>query len=594
MLKILSFIIFFLLVASNINATYENAEFLLLELNMNGTLDIKQVAPTYTLGNITINISAFPMNTFQQNILLVSTLPPSDGALIIKDPVPSTYPYQVNIELRQEYSVKSVNQKISYRRYALPDEIKMYLAPGNAADANSKIEQVASGISKTDDYYEVVVNTAVYMTNFRIENLSLGDGTKEKATEVLDRGTGDEIGISALFISLLRSMNIPARFVYGLYEKGGIFIPHYWVEVYIPQVGFVPFDITAHEFGIINPTHIKLKEMQEINPFFVSYKTDVKEGVNIIASDLGYDVKVKQVSSKLMILADAEMIPLSNHVKPNSYNIIEVVFHNKYPFYLPIYFGFANSSLIPSNQFILLSPGTTQSKIYTIPPQKEGVSTLSSQKQEFQPYTDMHTEILISKEGEYYSKEDVEKLLNQDIHFISSIISKQKIQAVLSSRFTDDEIVEFVHQAEYTKDSIEIRKSSYLDKVEQSTKINLTIIPSRVLYNFSVYENIPKCLAEKIDEIVFREGNYTILNADPLIAWHFIEVTDRIDLSYELKDLKDIKNCENESLTLALAEEIGKEIILKESISWWKIILPLFFIPLIIGILVFFSKYKEG
>ncbi len=67
------------------------------------------------------------------------------------------------------------------------------------------------------------------------------------------------------------------------------------------------------------------------------------------------------------------------------------------------------------------------------------------------------------------------------------------------------------------------------------TVITNSIIPTEELNDASYYLHIPKCLSEHLDKIDFSQKNYEVIKEDPLIAWHFSNVKDRIDLTYKIK-----------------------------------------------------------
>jgi hypothetical protein len=66
------------------------------------------------------------------------------------------------------------------------------------------------------------------------------------------------IGFSSLLIAFLRSVGIPAKYVFGFSASGTEMKEHSWVEVYIPEHGFIELDPTYGEFGYVDASHIKL------------------------------------------------------------------------------------------------------------------------------------------------------------------------------------------------------------------------------------------------------------------------------------------------------------------------------------------------
>ncbi len=82
-------------------------------------------------------------------------------------------------------------------------------------------------------------------------------------------------------------------------------------------------------------------------------------------------------------------------------------------------------------------------------------------------------------------------------------------------------------------------KTKFEQSVEFAYEEDKTIINNRIetdADSLDYYLELPKCLAEHIDQVEFElpEG-YEIIEEDPLVVWHFADVNDRVDLSYEVK-----------------------------------------------------------
>lgn len=76
-------------------------------------------------------------------------------------------------------------------------------------------------------------------------------------------------------------------------------------------------------------------------------------------------------------------------------------------------------------------------------------------------------------------------------------------------------------------------KTSYSIK-EDAALVTHTITSKENISNMEFRLYIPKECANSTKTIQFHLPNYTVLNEDPLIAWHFTDVKDTIDLSYRL------------------------------------------------------------
>ena len=104
-----------------------------------------------------------------------------------------------------------------------------------------------------------------------------------------------------------------------------------------------------------------------------------------------------------------------------------------------------------------------------------------------------------------------------------------------------------------------------MDKERNVTIVNLTIIPNGTIYNFTYYEEIPKCLIELIKRgyinesiIKFYNNNFTIIKEDPLIMWQFPVLDKKTVLGYEIKKAA-LEDCLKLLKGLSFAEAIEAE-----------------------------------
>jgi len=200
------------------------------------------------------------------------------------------------------------------------------------------------------------------------------------------------------------------------------------------------------------------------------------------------------------------------------------------------------------------------------------------------------------------------------VEFIIPILNPGEeitIQYSLPSRVSLEKIAEIesdVSAAELSKEEMDKEVSKTLERSEETskftniekrvveengkTKIILNIEPGKKLYNFTVYEEIPKCLAQRINEILATNQNFTIIEDDPLIAWHFAELDSNVDLFYEVGKLTDF-DCADSSATLALAEEIAGEYLETDFQKYAKLMIPILLVPLVAWLFIFLGKFGE-
>ncbi len=166
----------------------------------------------------------------------------------------------------------------------------------------------------------------------------------------------------------------------------------------------------------------------------------------------------------------------------------------------------------------------------------------------------------------------------------------KKIAYQTGDASTEAHILEGYRKA---SDSVEIDRKIEYDPVEKKTRIHTVLKSTKVICGLKVYEDIPKCLAEKLEEIDFEDKNFEIINPDPMIMWHFTAAYDKdIDLSYEIEKLADT-GCTDQITTLAVAEEIGKDCVKQLTPSLFKAVFPVLLIPLIAMLFIYFDRFKK-
>ncbi len=124
---------------------------------------------------------------------------------------------------------------------------------------------------------------------------------------------------------------------------------------------------------------------------------------------------------------------------------------------------------------------------------------------------------------------------------------------------------------------VSIRKSSVIS--DERTAIRIEIIPIRAMKNMTIFEYIPKFVAHSTDEIKFSIQP-EIIREDPLVAWHFAELDEKTEISYEV--IGEIEDAAFKTSTITIAE--GSEPMER---AWYFDLIPLLIIPVIGFIFIF-------
>ncbi|MHC4364614.1 MAG: transglutaminase-like domain-containing protein [Planctomycetota bacterium] len=130
------------------------------------------------------------------------------------------------------------------------------------------IQQVAENINGQTET-ETARNIYEYITN----HLKYVPRTDELgAAKALQKKQGDCIEYADLFVALCRAKNIPARVVKGYVTEFDVSPEHAWGEVYLKDLGWVPFDLI---YGDVEQKSVKNDRFQKLKPIYI-YLTNIR------------------------------------------------------------------------------------------------------------------------------------------------------------------------------------------------------------------------------------------------------------------------------------------------------------------------------
>lgn len=382
MKKRILLLMFLVLVNSVFAQDFQNSESLRISVDVKGNIEIIPESPSYSIKSVGVNLSFFPEGGFNQKVLELDIRPEgeiTDGAIKFewKDPSEREIDFGFSAELETYNKIIGVKAKINFPIIDLDKEIEIYTKPSETIDSDDKeIVKLASELAKgEDDLYKAVFKLADW-TNRNIQyNLStLTEGVSQKASWVLENKEGVCDELTSLFIAMLRSVGVPARFVSGVaYTDSELFEEnwgaHGWAEVYFPGYGFVPFDVTYGEFGFIDATHIKMRDSIDSSSSSTEYEwigrnVDLKtNGLEIKAELIGKEGKIDNF---VEVKADA----IKKEVGFGSYNLIEVKVKNLKEHYVAteLYLSKTESVEIlgENKKGILLRPGEEKNVFWIV------------------------------------------------------------------------------------------------------------------------------------------------------------------------------------------------------------------------------------
>ncbi len=321
---------------------YDTSSYLELRYAMDSSVDTNSLSDPQ-LEYMLVNLSLVPKDDKNQIVkaLEPSSDPPSeinidDNIIYRWNSILDRYGFTLDAQVRAVNYVHRVPH-IPFPILEVPKEVQKYLSPTENIDLNQAIIDKATELSTGQtDLFEVVFSIADWTkTNIRYDLNTLTASAVQKSSWVLENREGVCDEMTALFISMLRSVGIPSRFVTGmvytntLYDFGN----HGWAEVYFPGYGWVPFDVTFGEYGYIDPGHIKLSDSTDSASASVKYSW----------KEYHVDVKPNELNLKTFVIEHGppidpryklEIEPLENNFGPGSYFPLKVTLTNPADYYV--------------------------------------------------------------------------------------------------------------------------------------------------------------------------------------------------------------------------------------------------------------------
>ena len=236
-------------------------------VTLSNTIELRQTGDI-TFDFLEVNYSWVPQTTYRQTINDIRTSPRTTvGETIMYryDRYQNSLPYSVTIDVITQGERAEIKEKIPFPIQEVDPEKREYLGSSGLIDITPEIKRKADEIAgDEDDLYKVSVKIADWVNRNIQYNLStLSEDADKESSWVLRNRRGVCTELSNLYISMMRSLGVPARFVTGVsYTESDLFQErwglHGWTEVYFPNHGWVPVDPTYGQTGYVDATHITL------------------------------------------------------------------------------------------------------------------------------------------------------------------------------------------------------------------------------------------------------------------------------------------------------------------------------------------------
>jgi len=297
--------LFILLIISTARAEEINDySSLIINTEISSSLLLDRANPSINIDYVYANLTFFPVENEFQKVTRTITTNPSINEKIGDDYIYLNWNYPTNNKLdfnvnsveTIETNFKPINSKVKFPIEENLDEFEPYLVSTETVTSDdpliiAKANELAQG---EDDLFIVVHKMGEWVKN-NIE-YDLGTLTAEVSQDsswVLENRVGVCDELTSLFVAMLRSVKIPARFVTGQSYTNliGGFGNHAWAEVYFPGYGWIAFDPTYGQLGYVDASHIKMKIGQDVKDSDVNYGW-LSSKVDVESSGLKIESKV--------------------------------------------------------------------------------------------------------------------------------------------------------------------------------------------------------------------------------------------------------------------------------------------------------------
>jgi len=324
---------------------YYNSKNLIINIEVSSEAIIKPTSSDYNVKYIDVNLSHYPYEDFNQEIIDLKINPDADienNAMQFRWEGPTNkIIFGYNTKIKTNNNIVEVKNKIKFPVLDLPEEVRLYTEPSEIINSDDEdVIGFASELAEGEDDLYLVVHKIAKWTKNNIEyDLStLTAEVSQKASWVIDNRQGVCDELTSLFIAMLRSLGIPGKFVSGIaYTESELFPEnwgsHGWAEIYFPGFGWIPWDVTYGQFGYIDPTHVKLKESVDSNDPSVSYRW-VARNIDLETEKLDIDTSLGEIIGRVEDPINLEIKILNQNIGFGSHNLIEVVIENTKDYYL--------------------------------------------------------------------------------------------------------------------------------------------------------------------------------------------------------------------------------------------------------------------
>ena len=283
--------------------------------------------------------------------------------------------FEYSGQVQSSYWRPRITQSIPFPIESVPSRMDEYLRSEEIIILTDDIRQLADEIvGDEDDAVRVAYLLGSWVKdNIRYDLNSVTAEASQTSQWVLENGEGVCDELTSLFIAMLRTQGIPARFVSGvaytnLEELDSPWGPHGWAEVWFPQVGWVPYDVTYGQYGWVDATHVAFLKSPDALSSAAEYSMRGRDA-QLLPDALQRDVELTSRSGEVPQYVRYEITPALRRVGSGGFNRIDVTLTNDMPFYVSTELFLARTSKLTTKDYsrsVLLGPNEQRTVSWTV------------------------------------------------------------------------------------------------------------------------------------------------------------------------------------------------------------------------------------
>ena len=419
-----------------------------IEVTLDGNIELDFQTTQSRVDYFTADLRIFPKDTYREDILEFKLKHKPGASVVMKNNIEYTWDddskiasFGYDAKVKTWNKIFQIHSDVPISSMVLMKEHIKYVDETELVDINNEIRGKAFEIAgDSTTLYDTVFRLAEWVrTNVKYDLNTLTEEATQKSSWVLENRFGVCDEITNLFISFLRSRNIPVRYVVGIAYSDAVpegWAPHAWAEVYFQGYGWIPFDVTFGQYGWVDTGHVKLSDSVDAREPSVEYTwRAVKVGLK--EKDLKLNTTILKKGDEIFPLVDIKLNPLWNEVKGGSFVPVEVAVKNLQNYYLStlIFVSNAPGLLGDSTKAILLKPHEEKKLnwILTVPELNGDFIYKSDIEVKDSFGGTERKEIFIGDKFPIYSIDEAQKALNEGLNTTSYKLPEEEFITDISS-----------------------------------------------------------------------------------------------------------------------------------------------------------------